>query len=90
MGMRGIRVGMMGIRGIMVEMRGTDVGMRGIGGRNERNQDEKWWIKNVERDKNKKECVHLQKYSFNTLVWETITQTDLNTDLYFHKYYTLY
>ena len=30
-----------------------------------------WWIRTVERDKNKRKCEHLQKYSFDTMVWET-------------------
>ena len=31
--------------------------------------------------------MHLQKHSFNTLVWEIIKQPNLNTGFYFHKYY---
>ena len=31
--------------------------------------------------------MHLWKYSSVTLVWETIKETNLNTDFYFHKYY---
>ena len=37
--------------------------------------------------KNKRKCAHLQKYSFDTLVVESIKETNLNTDSYFHKYY---
>ena len=44
-------------------------------------------MKNVERDKNKRKYMHLWKYSSVTLVWETIKETNLNTDFYFHKYY---
>ena len=29
----------------------------------------------------------LKKYSFDVLVWETVKETNLNTDFYFRKYY---
>ena len=41
----------------------------------------------MERDKNKKKCAHLSKYSFDTLVSEIIKETNLNTDFCFLKYY---
>ena len=75
--------------GIRVGMRGTGVEMRGTRGENEWNQviifvhEWKWWINNVEGDKNKRKYAHLWKHSFDTLVWETITETNLNTDFYF-------
>ena len=62
-----------------------------LGGKNEGNKGEnfvkEWkWSINVEWDKNKR-CAHSGKYSFDTLVWETNKETNLNTDFYFPKYY---
>ena len=31
--------------------------------------------------------MYLQKYTFNTLVWEMIKQPNLSTGFHFHKYY---
>ena len=31
--------------------------------------------------------MHLQKYSFNVFLWETVKETNLNNDFYFRKYY---
>ena len=45
-----------------------------------------YMIRTVELDKNKRKCAHLYKYSFDTLVWETIKETNLNTDFCFYKY----
>ena len=41
----------------------------------------------MKSDKNKKKSAYLWKNSFDTLVWETIKITNLNTDSYFHKCY---
>ena len=79
MGMRGINVGMIGIRRIRVGMQGIRVRIFV--------KEWYWWIRTVERNKIKRKYVHLWKYSFDTLVWETIKETKLNTNHCFHKYY---
>ena len=34
-------------------------------------------------------CAHLQKHSSDTLVRETVKETNLNTDFYFHEHYVI-